>query len=523
MQDTQSTFTPGTIIRGRYVVEDLLGKGKFGAVYLVRDVRDDQKLFTLKEVIYPGRKELHRSIFDSMMLRRLHHPALPRVNNVFNRHDRLYILAGYIEGPNLEIAQQLEPEKRFSLPEVMTLMAPIMDAVTYLHSRHPPLVHRDIKPSNIILPKADSGTMLVDFGIATEYDSALIAAVALQGISGYRAPEQYGGETSPRTDIYSFGAVLYMLLTGIVPIDASHRSAKLGNKQHDPLLLVNQVVPTIPITVAQAIHRAMSINTNDRFSTMEQFWDALWQVPNEVDPLFVTKTTMQQIPEPNIAPSDSPHMPVIREEVKMPVTLSLQKRPRVQRFRKPSLLLLVSFALFVILLTSVGVGINLLFYAADHRGHSSALPTSARQVGQTSPHPTASPPSRITSTSVTAPSPYPIIVALYVGTLHDIPTGTTTNISLMHIQQQHGDIAGYLGGMPGNSLFNGIPQNGPFTGTVNTAKQIQFIVTTEAGQYAFSFEGQLQSDGNIGGTYCGPETPTGKCSDYGVWSASPKG
>src|SRR5260221_795484 len=503
VQNMQSTIAPGTIIRGRYAVEDLLGKGKFGAVYLVRDVRDDQILFTLKEVIYPSRKELRRSIFDSKMLRRLHHPALPRVNNVFNRHNRLYILAGYIEGPNLEIAQQLEREKRCSLPEVMTLMAPIVDAVTYLHSRHPPLVHRDIKPSNIILPKADRGTMLVDFGIATEYDSATIAAAALHGISGYRAPEQYGGETRPRTDIYSFGAVLYMLLTGIVPVDAFHRSAKLGNKQHDPLLLVNQVVPTIPTTVAQAIHRAMSINTNDRFSTMEQFWDALWQVPNEVDPLLDTRTMMQQIPEPNIAPSDSPHMPVIREEVKMPVTPSLQKRPRVQRFSKPGLLFLVSFALFVILFTSVGIGINLLFYTAGNRSHSSALPTSARQVGQT--------------------SPYPIVAALYVGTLYDIPTATTTKISLMHIQQQHGDIAGYFVGMPGNSLFNGIPQNGPFTGTVNTAKQIQFIVTTEAGQYAFSFQGQLQSDGNIGGTYSGPETPTGKCSDYGVWSAYPKG
>src|SRR5258708_13799531 len=97
VQDTQSTFTPGTIIRGRYVVEDLLGKGKFGAVYLVRDVRDDQKLFTLKEVIYPGRKELNRSIFDPMMLRRLHHPPLPCEDNIFNRHDRIYILAGYIE------------------------------------------------------------------------------------------------------------------------------------------------------------------------------------------------------------------------------------------------------------------------------------------------------------------------------------------------------------------------------------------------------------------------------------------
>src|SRR5437016_5189169 len=75
--------------------------------------------------------------------------------------------------------------------------------------------------------------------------------------------------------------------------------------------------------------------------------------------------------------------------------------------------------------------------------------------------------------------------------------------------------------MPENRLFNSIPENGPFTGTVNAAKQIQFTVTNSTGQATFSFQGVMQADGSITGTYCSLEVSTGKCSDYGLWSIAP--
>ena len=105
MQEVQSTLPIGTVVRNRYIVEDLLGKGGFGAVYLVRDQRVRHNLFALKEVAGPNKRERARFVFEADVLRRVDHPALPRVYYVFedSKNDRAYMLMDYVEGPNLEI------------------------------------------------------------------------------------------------------------------------------------------------------------------------------------------------------------------------------------------------------------------------------------------------------------------------------------------------------------------------------------------------------------------------------------
>lgn len=580
MQDRQTPFPVGTTIRGRYIIEDVIGKGNSGVVYLVRDARDQQSLFILKEVEYPGGKNLLRIRSDSIKLRRLDHPALPRVHHLFksDKRGQAYLLVDYIEGPDLETVRQLQPEKGFSLPEVMTLMAPIIDAVTYLHSQHPPLIHGDITPSNIILPGGSKSPVLVDFGLAGEYTPVLTTNAAHSGSSAYRAPEQYDGDTGPWTDIYALGAILYLLLTDIVPPNTRVRLIQLGNGQPDPLLPMDQVTPAIPTTVARTIHRTLSIQKNDRFSSVEQLWEALWQVPDahpwtpqarepasvaplsecagseaqlvrqqmrvsvvmvppeevplpvahptmaeqpsipvvmappEKSPLLVVHSTMQPTPAPVVTPSDLPRTLVPQAG---------QKQPAIRRLRKSGWLFLTLFALFVILLTGIGIGLRLLSSTTDHSRSGSVRPTSTRQVSQASPHPTTSSPSPITSTLTPASPSYSQIAARYVGTLHDIPTNTTANISLTGIQQQQGNISGYFGGMSGNSSANGIAPSGPFMGTVNAAEQVQFTVTPATGQSLFYFEGQMQLDGSMGGSYCRPGAVRGTCSYYGVWSASP--
>src|SRR5258708_11609290 len=168
MQEMHTTLQPGMTIRKRYVVEDVLGQRSFGTVYLARDQRNNQKLFVLKEVPKPGWKDRYQAAFESITFRRPDHPALPHVYRVFNdnRLDRAFMLMDYIEGPNLEILRQRQPEQRFSLNQVMTLIAPIMDAVTHLHSQHHPIIHGNIKLSNIIMRKEGAGTVLVGFSIA---------------------------------------------------------------------------------------------------------------------------------------------------------------------------------------------------------------------------------------------------------------------------------------------------------------------------------------------------------------------
>jgi len=225
VQEVQTTLPIGTIIRERYIVEDLLGKGGFGAVYLVRDQRVKGNLFALKEMVDTSKQERARFAFECEVLKRVDHPALPRVYRVFedDKNNRAYMLMDYIEGPNLETLRQKQPHKRFTLSQVMTIMAPVINAVSYLHQQTPPIIHRDIKPANIIVPTVDDHSMLVDFGIAKEYDPDSTTTAVRRCSPGYGAPEQYSRGTNTRTDIYGLGATFYSLLTGFVPDDAFYR------------------------------------------------------------------------------------------------------------------------------------------------------------------------------------------------------------------------------------------------------------------------------------------------------------
>ncbi len=278
MHDVLSTFHAGYLIRWQYRVIDLLSQGASGAVYLVADERTHQKLFVLKEVMHAVREERDGFPFDAAALKQLDHPALPRIYRVFYNvnHDRFYILMDYVEGSSLEVMRPLMPGKRFSLHAAMTLMSPIMDAVSYLHRQHPPLIHGDIKPSNIIAPTAGAPTplKLVDFG---SIKNLCTDATAQHSALNFRAPEQYGGKASRSADVYALGAIFYTLLTGEVPAAASDRLARLNAGEPDPLLPMNQSMPSVQM-VAHAIHRALSISSHDRFATVEQFREALWQV-----------------------------------------------------------------------------------------------------------------------------------------------------------------------------------------------------------------------------------------------------
>lgn len=281
MQATRVSSLIGHVVKGRYRVADLLGQGASGAVYLVRDEQNPQKLFILKEVARTARGERRGPFSEAFVLRRLNHPALPRVHRTFgnDKHDRFYLLMDYVKGTNLEALRQSAPGKRFSLPRAITLMSPVMDAVSYLHRQRPHLVHGDIKPANIItLPVgAPTPSVLVDLGGIRDLD-ADAHALNHQDSLHYRAPEQFGGKASRRSDVYALGAVFYTLLTGVVPVAAPARQERLAEGEPDPLLPMDQIMPHVRATVAEVVHRALSINRRDRFGSVEQFWSALWRV-----------------------------------------------------------------------------------------------------------------------------------------------------------------------------------------------------------------------------------------------------
>lgn len=538
----QRTLPLGSILRERYRIEGLLGKGGFGSVYLVRDLRVKGNLFALKETNSPNRKDQQRFIFEGDLLKKLDHGALPRVYRVFDddSHQRMYMLMDYIEGPNLEALRRQRPDKRFTLSQVLTVLAPVVEAVQFLHSQHPPILHRDIKPSNIIVPLSGDDAVLVDFGIAKEFLPDGTTTAFRTGSPGYAAPEQYSRGTSERSDIYGLGATLYNLLTGMLPADALDRMTKTSNGEPDPLLPVHMLVPGTPQSVSKAITKAMALNNNDRFPSVEQFWQAFancegWR------PLRSPDAPSSSAPaiEPSAIEPESGGLSRITP-IPNPVVITKRRRPA----RRGRLLILLA------LLLAVGSFAGAFFYFREHQGASAALPTSpagvptsqptsitipsnvpgttalSPTVGKTpaptkqpqggptahptlqptlppppppTPHPTTTPPPTPTPRPTPSPTPvpYPQIGGDYNGTIDNTTSNTITGMALS-IQQKpgQGNISGFFNVNPP------LVGDGNFTGTVNTVKYVQFTVQSYHGNAPLYFWGWVQANGNLAGNYC---------------------
>ncbi|MBV9228487.1 MAG: serine/threonine protein kinase, partial [Chloroflexi bacterium] len=471
----QTILPVGSTVQERYVVEDLLGKGGFGAVYLVRDQRVKGNLYALKEVIAPNKEERARFTFEGEVLKRLDHPGLPRVYRTFqdDKHARAYMLMDYIEGPNLEILRHQQPGNRFPFSQAMSVMAPIFDAVGYLHKQRPPIIHRDVKPANIIVPPGGEGSVLVDFGIAKEYDQEGTTTAVRRCSPGYGAPEQYARGTNPRTDIYGLGATFYALVTGQVPPDALYRMTQLGSQQPDPLL--TEPTPPMPEHVTEALHRAMAINSNDRFASVAEFWQALNALP-----------VKNEAPAPVLAPTPIVRQrqgasPVAPDIATAPIVANYrQKNPPSRRRQGAFLLLFTAIALLALVIGSVfGMG---LFLGIANSGHQAAKTTSASTPNATVTTTTSAavtPSARAATTPTPVPpspsaaaSHYPQLANSYQGSIVDKLTNpaTSSTMSLSQVKQNGKNISGQF------TVGSGLIGSGAFTGTVTADNKIQFTV-----------------------------------------------
>lgn len=211
-----------TVLEGRYIIVEVLGRGGMGAVYKALDQRLNNMPVAIKEMSTGGvgKKNLQVSIDsfkkEASMLINLKHPSLPHITDFFSLgQDRLYLVMDYINGRTLkEIA-----EKRGLIPEaeVLDWMEQLCDILDYLHNQKPPVIFRDLKPSNIML-MPEGAIKLIDFGIARHFQPDSTSDTTAYGSPGYAPPEQHGEtQTDARSDIYALGATLHNLLTGIDP------------------------------------------------------------------------------------------------------------------------------------------------------------------------------------------------------------------------------------------------------------------------------------------------------------------
>jgi serine/threonine protein kinase/Tol biopolymer transport system component len=255
------------VITGRYRLGRLLGSGGFGAVYLAEDLRL-QRTVAIKicstRSLPPNEAEEAARLFQSeaLTLARLRHPGLTAVWDYFSQDDEWFLVMEYVPGQTLrEVLKQVNG--RLPVNEAIDYASQLCEVLRYLHGQPHPIVFRDLKPGNIMVTP-NGELKLIDFGIARLFSPGKITDTAQFGTPGYAPPEQYGGQTSPRSDIYSLGAVVHQMMTGHNPATSPFALP--------PARLVN---PALSPEIEAALARAVAPRPEDRFASVGEFCAAL--------------------------------------------------------------------------------------------------------------------------------------------------------------------------------------------------------------------------------------------------------
>lgn len=223
--DTSTTahLKPNQLLERRYLIVNQVGTGGFGAVYKAKDIQHSNRLVAVKEIglsgltsqqVIEATDAFNREV---MLLSDLKHPNIPGIYGQFTDPEHWYVVMDFIEGETLEEYRVRAPGACLPLMQVLDLGIQLCTVLDYLHNHEPPIVFRDVKPANIMLTPGGK-LCLIDFGVARYFKPGKAKDTIALGSPGFAAPEQYGkAQTTPQSDIFSLGATLYQLLTGIDP------------------------------------------------------------------------------------------------------------------------------------------------------------------------------------------------------------------------------------------------------------------------------------------------------------------
>ena len=257
----------GTVVEGKYEILKLIGKGGMSKVYLAMD-KNLNKQWAIKEIVKEARNKnneivVQSAIAEANMMKKLDHPCLPRIVDIINHDNVIFVVMDYIEGePLSKVLQNYGAQPQEVVLEWAESLCGVLE---YLHSQNPPIIYRDMKPANVML-QPNGNVKLIDFGIAREYKEQNLEDTVSLGTKGYAAPEQFGGrgQTDGRTDIYCLGVTLYHLLTGQNPCDPPYE-----------LYPIRHWNPNLSAGLENIILKCTQLNPEDRYESCAELLYAL--------------------------------------------------------------------------------------------------------------------------------------------------------------------------------------------------------------------------------------------------------
>ena len=272
-------WQPGDELKnGKYIIEKELGRGGFGVTYLAINHQGDPVVIKiLKDELRDrdGFDQLEEDfVNEAVKLSRFNHPNIVPIIEVIKDNNRQCIVMKYIKGKTLEAFVQ-ERNDYLSPKEALHYIKEIGVALKVVHAQG--LLHRDVKPQNILIQEDTSNAILIDFGLALNFDRNPIANSGSLS-HGYAPLEQYQHNViwDYYTDVYALAATLYFVLTKTKPISARQRAS--ANR----LVPAKDLNPKISNHLSETIDRGMSLDPASRPETVEQWLELLNKSPRKL-------------------------------------------------------------------------------------------------------------------------------------------------------------------------------------------------------------------------------------------------
>lgn len=289
---------------GPFKIVRRLGSGGMGDVYLAQDsrLRRNVALKLLNRDLIGDTKSRARFQREARLASTLDHPNICTIHEIGEVSGLMFIAMQYAEGTTLKAAIGSRP---LALDRLLSISLQVANALSAAHAHG--IIHRDIKSSNIIVAPSGQAKVL-DFGLAKPLErddnsTELTRDGTVMGTPTYMSPEQARGEeVDHRSDIFSFGVVIYEMATGLTPFKSKSQTETMNAVINQPHIPVDELNPDVPPQLCAVIDRALSKQPADRYQSVDDMKSDLYRVAQSVgqagynssDPLLVPYSAYPQ-------------------------------------------------------------------------------------------------------------------------------------------------------------------------------------------------------------------------------------
>jgi len=287
---------------GRYAILKKLGEGGKGVVYKARDTVLNRvvAIKVLKSAVQ-GEEAYSRFMREAQVTAKLNHPNIVSIYDIGREGEKQFFVIEFVDGMSVRSLMETYPEGKCDIQTVLRVGVDVCSALQYAHSQG--VLHRDIKPENILITQ-EGNAKLMDFGLAKMLSQPRITQEGIiVGTVAYVAPEiALGKGADARSDLYSFGAVLYEMVTGRAPFPGEDSVKVIFSHIHDYPTSPSRLNPKAPQALADCIMKLLEKEPGKRYQSAEDLLKAL----REIAEVFLRETLVPPYKPSIVVPSPRP-------------------------------------------------------------------------------------------------------------------------------------------------------------------------------------------------------------------------